>query len=91
MSYAGPRRKSRTQKLCEQLDPGCRLESLGRIGYSPQYVVRDSDGVEIGYTDGNEGAPSFAWLRAAGVLRGRELREWGAVRSAAIQGETYAA
>lgn len=68
MAYSGPRRKSNLQKACEALDPGVRLESLGRIGYSAQYVVKDSDGVEIGWTDGNEALPSFAWLRAHNTL-----------------------
>jgi hypothetical protein len=71
MGYTGPRRKSKLQKACEALDPGCRLEGPIRVGYSAQYVVKDSAGKEIGWTDGNEGMARFAWMRALDTLRAR--------------------
>lgn len=75
MAYNGPRRKSKLQKACEAIDPGIRIEhtpmTLGGRYYN-HYQVRDGAGVVIGWTDGNESGPSWAWSRALGELQRRK-------------------
>ncbi len=57
--------------LVLQLDPGATIKGGrqwmgGRLYVN--YSVYDSAGVEIGWTDGNEAHPSFAWGRALTTL-----------------------
>lgn len=75
MAYYGPRRKSKLQKACEAIDPRVRIEHTplnagGR--YYNHYQVRDGAGTVIGWNDGNESGPSFAWSRALAVLQQRK-------------------
>ena len=75
MAYNGPRRKLKLQKACEAIDRGVTIEHIpfnagGR--YTNHYLVRDSSGAIIGWTDGNEGSPAFAWSRALGELQRRK-------------------
>lgn len=55
-----------------ELDPGARLVGPVYIGNYRTYAVKDSAGVQIGYTDGNEGSPAFAWARAFTTLSRRK-------------------
>lgn len=74
MRYDGPRRKSKLQKACEALDPRVRIEAKPFSGggrYYNHYEVRDGAGVVIGWTDGNESGPRWAWLMALGTLQRR--------------------
>lgn len=74
-----PRMKTYREQVLE-IDPGATLKGgprmLGGRSYDMFYVV-DSDGVEIGYTDGNEQGDGWAWMRALGALRARQRREAG--------------
>lgn len=63
--------KTTYRKLALALDPRLRLIGPQWIGHYKTYAVVDSTGVEIGYTDGNEAHPSFAWARAYDALRRR--------------------
>lgn len=78
MAYYGPRRKSKLQKACEALDPGVRLLWPPKyVGHYVVYIVVDGAGREIGYSDGSENAPVFAWTRALHELRHRARRAMG--------------
>ena len=77
MAYYGPRRKSKLQKACEALDPGVRIEAKrvtlgGR--YYDHHEVYDGAGVAIGWNDGSEAGPRWAWLRALSELERRRAR-----------------
>ena len=68
MRYTGPRRKSNMQKACEALDPTVHLIGPTRMGSYLNYEVRDGNGVQLGWTEGNERGPQNAWLRAYSAL-----------------------
>jgi hypothetical protein len=58
-----------------ELDPGARLDGPKYMGHYKTYAVFDSAGVEIGWTDGNEDHPSWAWMRAYTTLLTRQLKD----------------
>lgn len=75
----------------KKLDPGAKLCGPKWYGHYRCYWVEDSAGVEIGYTDGNEGNEEggewWAWLSAYGTLqrRARHAARQAVLESAAAQ------
>lgn len=72
--YAAARRRKSYRREALLLDPGCTVSGgrqyLGGRAYD-LYVVKDSAGVQIGWTEGNEQGEAMAWLRALGELQRR--------------------
>ncbi len=68
------RRRAKYKPQVLALDPGATIsggrQTLGGRSYD-LYSVKDSAGVEIGWTEGNEQGEAPAWLRALGTLEAR--------------------
>jgi len=70
-AMAGTVLRKSARQLVLELDPRARLDGPKFIGHYKTYAVYSGSGEEIGYTDGNEDHPSFAWSRALATLRKR--------------------
>jgi len=62
------------RQLCLALDPGCQLVGPKRAGHYLVYSVINSNGEEIGWSDGNERGSTWAWLRAYARLKREAAR-----------------
>lgn len=73
--FAAARRRKSYRRDALAIDPGCTISGgprwLGGRRYD-LYEVKDSAGVTIGWTEGNEQGEGNAWLRALGELQRRQ-------------------
>lgn len=73
MASVKPGRLTIRQQVLE-LDPKAYLAGPTYIGTHKTYSVHAGSGEEIGWAEGNEGHPSFAWARARDTLQRKQRK-----------------
>jgi hypothetical protein len=63
-----PTRRMTYRQAVLEIDPKATLHGPIRIGHYVNYVVKDGNGREIGWTEGNEQGTGEAWMRAYSTL-----------------------